>query len=126
MCGRAAARLDNDVGTGVHLTPTGIEFDERRLTLGNSTEVSSATVAAASSDEACTVASAPARVQPCRYSTLIACTSCWLHSLYVCCCCAAQLRAGATLRFPRSLPVDRDDPDAFKLAVHRLSLKTLW
>lgn len=33
------ARLDNDVGTGVHLTPTGIEFDERRLTLGNSTEV---------------------------------------------------------------------------------------
>lgn len=37
-----------------------------------------------------------------------------------------QLRAGATLRFPRSLPVDRDDPDAFKLQVHRLSLKTLW
>lgn len=33
------ARLDNDVGTGVHLTPTGIEFDERRLTLGDSTEV---------------------------------------------------------------------------------------
>jgi hypothetical protein len=33
-------RLDNDVGTGVHLTPTGVEFDERRLTLGNSTEVS--------------------------------------------------------------------------------------
>jgi hypothetical protein len=33
-------RLDNDVGTGVHLTPTGIEFDERRLTLGKSTEVS--------------------------------------------------------------------------------------
>jgi hypothetical protein len=33
------ARLDNDVGTGVHLTPTGIEFDERRLTLGKSTEV---------------------------------------------------------------------------------------
>jgi hypothetical protein len=32
-------RLDNDVGTGVHLTPTGVEFDERRLTLGNSTEV---------------------------------------------------------------------------------------
>lgn len=39
---------------------------------------------------------------------------------------AVQLRAGATLRFPRSLPVDRDDPDAFKLQVHRLSLKTLW
>lgn len=34
-------RLDNDVGTGVHLTPTGIEFDERRLTLGDSTEVQS-------------------------------------------------------------------------------------
>lgn len=33
-------RLDNDVGTGVHLTPTGVEFDERRLTLGKSTEVS--------------------------------------------------------------------------------------
>lgn len=71
---RVMVRLDNDVGTGVHLTPTGIEFDERRLTLGNSTE----------------------------------------------------LRAGATLRFPRSLPVDRDDPDAFKLQMHRLSLKTLW
>lgn len=27
------------MGTGVHLTPTGIEFDERRLTLGKSTEV---------------------------------------------------------------------------------------
>ncbi|KAF8072590.1 Cbwd1 [Scenedesmus sp. PABB004] len=71
---RLMVRLDNDVGTGVHLTPTGVEFDERRLTLGKSTEV----------------------------------------------------RAGATLRFPRSLPVDRDDPDAFKLHVHRLSLKTLW
>jgi hypothetical protein len=32
-------RLDSDVGTGVHLTPTGVEFDERRLTLGKSTEV---------------------------------------------------------------------------------------
>jgi hypothetical protein len=39
---------------------------------------------------------------------------------------APQLRAGATLRFPRSLPIDRDDPDAFKLQVHRLSLKTQW
>lgn len=37
-----------------------------------------------------------------------------------------QVRAGATLRFPRTLPIDRDDPDAFKLQVHRLSLKTLW
>ncbi|WIA08490.1 hypothetical protein OEZ85_007925 [Tetradesmus obliquus] len=71
---RLMVRLDNDVGTGVHLTPTGVEFDERRLTLGKSTEV----------------------------------------------------RAGATLRFPRTLPIDRDDPDAFKLQVHRLSLKTLW
>jgi hypothetical protein len=42
------------------------------------------------------------------------------------CVLLLQLRAGATLRFPRSLPVDRDDPDAFKLQVHRLSLKTLW
>eukprot|EP00775_Hariotina_reticulata_P007043 gene7043-7257_t len=71
---RLMVRLDNDIGTGIHLTPTGVEFDERRLTLGNSTEV----------------------------------------------------RAGATLRFPRTLPIDRDDPDAFKLHVHRLSLKTLW
>jgi hypothetical protein len=39
---------------------------------------------------------------------------------------AVQVRAGATLRFPRTLPFDRDDPDAFKLHVHRLSLKTLW
>jgi hypothetical protein len=33
-------RLDNDVGTGIHLSPGGIEFDERRLTLGKNTEVS--------------------------------------------------------------------------------------
>ena len=32
-------RLDNEVGTGIHFTPTGVEFDERRLTLGDSTEV---------------------------------------------------------------------------------------
>lgn len=50
-----AARLDNDVGTGVHLTPTGIEFDERRLTLGNSTEVSATTVTAACCLDACNV-----------------------------------------------------------------------
>jgi hypothetical protein len=33
-------RLDNDVGTGIHLSPGGVEFDERRLTLGKNTEVS--------------------------------------------------------------------------------------
>ncbi|GBF90334.1 hypothetical protein Rsub_02440 [Raphidocelis subcapitata] len=71
---RLMLRIDNDIGTGVHLSPSGIEFDERRLALGSTTE----------------------------------------------------LRAGATLRFPRSLPIDRDDPDAFKLQVHRLSLKTQW
>jgi hypothetical protein len=71
---RLLVRLDNDVGSGIHLTPSGIEFDERRLALGNRTE----------------------------------------------------LRAGAALRFPRSLPVDRSDRDAFKLDVHRLSLRTLW
>jgi hypothetical protein len=71
---RLMLRVDTDAGTGVHLSPTGIEFDERRLALGDSTEI----------------------------------------------------RAGATLRFPRSLPIDRDDPDAFALQVHRLSLKTRW
>lgn len=58
----------------MHLSPAGLEFDERRVSLGRT----------------------------------------------------AELRAGATLRFPRSLPIDRDDPDAFKLQVHRLSLKTQW
>jgi len=45
---------------------------------------------------------------------------------FCCICLLLQLRAGATLRFPRALPINRDDPDAFKLQVHRLSLKTLW
>lgn len=44
----------------------------------------------------------------------------------ICLLWVSQVRAGATLRFPRSLPIDKDDPDAFKLHVHRLSLKTLW
>ena len=68
-------RLDNDVGSGVHLSPSGVEFDERRVALGANTEV----------------------------------------------------RAGASLRFPRQLPFDPDDPDAnFRLTINRLSLKTLW
>jgi hypothetical protein len=46
-------RLDNDVGTGVHLTPTGIEFDERRLTLGKSTEVSVQARQCCESESAC-------------------------------------------------------------------------
>ncbi|KIZ03416.1 hypothetical protein MNEG_4545 [Monoraphidium neglectum] len=71
---RLMLRIDNQIGTGVHLSPSGVEFDERRVALGDTTE----------------------------------------------------LRAGATLRFPRSLPIDRDDPDAFKLQVHRLSLKAQW
>jgi hypothetical protein len=32
-------RLDNDVGSGVHLSPSGVEFDERRVALGKNTEV---------------------------------------------------------------------------------------
>lgn len=37
-----------------------------------------------------------------------------------------QVRMGATLRFPRSLPLEPDDTDAFKLDVHRLSLRSTW
>lgn len=71
---RLMLRLDNNTGTGVHLSPSGIEFDERVLALGK----------------------------------------------------RAQIRGSALLRFPRQLPVDPDDPDAFKLQVHRLSFKTQW
>ena len=37
---RLMLRLDNDVGSGVHLSPSGVEFDERRVALGKNTEVS--------------------------------------------------------------------------------------
>eukprot|EP00877_Chromochloris_zofingiensis_P013305 jgi/Chrzof1/8228/Cz03g02080.t1 len=71
---RLMLRLESDVGTGIHLSPTGIEIEERRLGLGN----------------------------------------------------RAEIRAGATLHFPRQLPIDRDDREAFRLQVHRLGLKTQW
>lgn len=143
-------RLDNDAGSGIHFTPTGVEFDERRMALGNSTEVRlhcclftdyglATFVACACTPAACSLPPAySARVMqhlrhwqsswPAYRNTLLL-TAC--HLLKPCMCCfailaAVQLRAGATLRFPRSLPVDRDDPNAFKLQVHRLSLKTLW
>jgi hypothetical protein len=32
-------RIDNQIGTGVHLSPSGVEFDERRVALGDTTEV---------------------------------------------------------------------------------------
>lgn len=37
---RLMLRLESDVGTGIHLSPTGIEIEERRLGLGNRAEVS--------------------------------------------------------------------------------------
>ncbi len=39
---------------------------------------------------------------------------------------APQVRASALLRFPRQLPLDPEDPDAFKLQVQRLTLKSRW
>lgn len=37
-----------------------------------------------------------------------------------------QVRASALLRFPRQIPFDPEDPDALKLEVHRLTLKSRW
>jgi hypothetical protein len=70
---RLALRLDNGVGSGVHLSPGGVEFDERRVALGDN----------------------------------------------------LAIRAGATLLFPRSLPMPRGE-DALRVRVNRLSVKTLW
>lgn len=156
-------RLDNDAGSGIHFTPTGVEFDERRMALGNSTEVRlhcclfflllvhrlwsgnlcglclHSCCMQPATCLLCTSHAAPAALAELlasisqhtkkQYRNTLLLTAC--HLLKPCMCCfailaAVQLRAGATLRFPRSLPVDRDDPNAFKLQVHRLSLKTLW
>jgi hypothetical protein len=70
---RLLLRLDNGVGSGVHLSPGGIEFDERRVALGD----------------------------------------------------GLLLRAGATVLFPRSLPMPRGE-EALRVRVDRLSVKTLW
>lgn len=59
-------RLDNTSGTGIHLSPAGVEFDERVVRLGS----------------------------------------------------GLSLRAAASLRFPRQLPIDRDDND-LGIKVHR-------
>lgn len=71
---RLMLRLDNVAGSGVNLSPMGVDFDEQLLRLGD----------------------------------------------------RLSLRGAATLQFPRQLPIDREDKDAFALKVHRLTVRTTW
>jgi hypothetical protein len=115
----------------MHLSPNGIEFDERRMALGTGLEARA---------RARPAPRAPAAPPLAAVSLLGRTPGCWPRGLRPPRPLTTppppntlpptppppQIRAGATLRFPRMLPIDRDDPDAFKLQVHRLSVKTQW
>ncbi|GIL56524.1 hypothetical protein Vafri_11858 [Volvox africanus] len=66
-------RLDNAAGSGVHLTPGGLELDEQVLQFGS----------------------------------------------------AVNLRASASVLFPRQLPLEEGEPP-LRLQLHRLSLRSIW
>ncbi|GLI67803.1 hypothetical protein VaNZ11_012091 [Volvox africanus] len=70
---RLMVRLDNAAGSGVHLTPGGLELDEQVLQFGR----------------------------------------------------AVNLRASASVLFPRQLPLEEGEPP-LRLQLHRLSLRSIW
>jgi hypothetical protein len=131
-CCHCLPRLDQGVGSGVRLAPGGLEFDERRMALGNKTQVGAPLEVLGGVQAIGRAVASFAWLG--RLMSVYRCVATGTHARWIghqpCWSSprppALQLRASALLRFPRQLPLDPEDPDAFKLQVHRLSLKTLW